>query len=45
MLYAIFLIAALVGCTVLVCQFVLTLMGMGGDISDVQATLRWRFSR
>jgi hypothetical protein len=35
MLNAIFLIAAIVGGTVLVCQFVLTLLGMGGDASDI----------
>lgn len=34
MLDTIFLIAAVIGGTVMVCQFVLTLMGMGDDLSD-----------
>lgn len=34
MLNNIFLIAAVIGGTVMVCQFVLTLMGMGDDVSD-----------
>lgn len=34
MLNAIFLIAAVIGGTVMVCQFVLTLLGMGDDLSD-----------
>ena len=34
MLSTIFLIAAVVGGTVLVCQFALTLLGMGDDVSD-----------
>jgi membrane protein implicated in regulation of membrane protease activity len=34
MLDMIFLIAAVVGSTVMVCQFVLTLMGLGDDVSD-----------
>jgi hypothetical protein len=35
MLNAIFLITAIVGGTVLVCQFLLTLLGLGGDAGDV----------
>lgn len=37
MLDLVFLIAAIIGCTVMVCQFLLTLMGMtdhGGDLTD-----------
>lgn len=34
MLNTIFLIAAVIGGTVMVCQFILTLMGMGDDLTD-----------
>jgi hypothetical protein len=35
MLHVIFLIAAIIGGTIMVCQFVLTLMGMGDDATDL----------
>jgi hypothetical protein len=35
MLHILFLIAAVIGGTVMVCQFVLTLMGMSGDSADL----------